>query len=43
MRALLVVLLFVPLMGNAAEAGYRLDSSPHDPRDLVSLQTGAKL
>jgi ubiquinol-cytochrome c reductase cytochrome c1 subunit len=27
----------------AAEAGYRLDRSPHDPNDLVSLQSGARL
>ena len=26
----------------AAAAGYRLDRSPHDPRDLVSLQAGAR-
>jgi ubiquinol-cytochrome c reductase cytochrome c1 subunit len=27
----------------AAESGYRLDRSPHDPNDLVSLQSGARL
>jgi ubiquinol-cytochrome c reductase cytochrome c1 subunit len=27
----------------AAEAGYRLDHSPHEPSDLVSLQSGARL
>ena len=25
-----------------AAGGYRLDRSPHDPRDLVSLQAGAR-
>jgi ubiquinol-cytochrome c reductase cytochrome c1 subunit len=42
MRALLLAFLLLPLPGHAAEGGYRLDSSPHDPRDLVSLQSGAK-
>ncbi|HYD55356.1 MAG TPA: cytochrome c1 [Burkholderiales bacterium] len=28
---------------NAAETGYRLEKSPHDPRDLVSLQAGAQV
>jgi ubiquinol-cytochrome c reductase cytochrome c1 subunit len=26
----------------AASAGYRIDRSPHDPRDVVSLQAGAR-
>ena len=26
----------------AAAAGYRIDRSPHDPRDVVSLQAGAR-
>jgi ubiquinol-cytochrome c reductase cytochrome c1 subunit len=26
----------------AASAGYRIDRSPHDPRDVVSLQSGAR-
>jgi ubiquinol-cytochrome c reductase cytochrome c1 subunit len=43
MKRLLVALLFAPLGALAAEAGYRLDSSPHEPNDLVSLQAGAKL
>lgn len=48
MRAFLLTILFVPLMGisfngAAAEAGYRLDRSPHDPTDVISLQNGAKL
>ncbi|MGE5641122.1 MAG: cytochrome c1 [Clostridia bacterium] len=42
MRALLLALLFVPFVGNAAEEGYRLDRSPNDVRDLVSLQAGAR-
>ena len=35
-------MLFVPLMAMGAETGYRLDRSPHDPTDLVSLQSGAR-
>jgi ubiquinol-cytochrome c reductase cytochrome c1 subunit len=41
MKALIAALLAAPLGLFAAEAGYRLDRSPHDPRDLVSLQSGA--
>jgi ubiquinol-cytochrome c reductase cytochrome c1 subunit len=40
MRAL-AFLLFVPLVALAATTA-RLDRSPHDPRDLVSLQSGAR-
>jgi ubiquinol-cytochrome c reductase cytochrome c1 subunit len=36
-------LLWVPLALWAAETGYRLDRSPHEPTDIVSLQAGAKL
>lgn len=43
MKRILLVLLLVPVLAWAAEAGYRLDRSPHDPADLVSLQSGAKL
>jgi ubiquinol-cytochrome c reductase cytochrome c1 subunit len=43
MKNLLAVLLFAPLGLLAAETGYRLDRSPHEPTDLVSLQSGAKL
>jgi ubiquinol-cytochrome c reductase cytochrome c1 subunit len=43
MNRLLGVLLLVPGMLLAAESGYRLDRSPHEPNDLVSLQSGAKL
>ena len=39
-RALLLVLL-VPIAALAASSGYRLDSSPHEPRDMASLQAGA--
>ncbi len=49
MRGILLALLLAPLAALAparaaiaAEAGYRLDRSPHDPRDLVSLQAGAR-
>jgi ubiquinol-cytochrome c reductase cytochrome c1 subunit len=41
MKAFLVLLAAVPLIAFGAE-GYRLDRSPHDPRDLVSLQSGAR-
>ena len=39
MKTLLAALLAAPLAVLAAE-GYRLDRSPHDSRDLVSLQLG---
>jgi ubiquinol-cytochrome c reductase cytochrome c1 subunit len=42
MKRILFCLLFVPLMTLAAEGGYRLDVSPNDVRDLVSLQSGAR-
>jgi len=42
MKHLLVTLLLAPLIGWASEGGYRLDRSPHDSRDLVSLQSGAR-
>jgi len=42
MRALSFLLLLIPLTVFGSEAGYRLDKSPHDPRDLVSLQAGAR-
>jgi ubiquinol-cytochrome c reductase cytochrome c1 subunit len=35
-------MLWIPLAVWAAESGYRLDRSPHDPRDIVSLQAGAR-
>jgi ubiquinol-cytochrome c reductase cytochrome c1 subunit len=42
MKNLLIALLFAPLLAVASEAGYRLDRSPHDANDLVSLQSGAR-
>ena len=49
MRNLFLALLFAPALATvgvlpaaASEAGYRLDPSPHDPNDLVSLQSGAR-
>jgi ubiquinol-cytochrome c reductase cytochrome c1 subunit len=39
---LLAPLLLLPPIGAAAAEGYRLDRSPNDPRDLVSLQAGAR-
>jgi len=41
-RALFLLLLLLSPAAPAEEAGYRLDKSPHDPRDLVSLQAGAR-
>jgi ubiquinol-cytochrome c reductase cytochrome c1 subunit len=43
MKRLLALLVLVPAAVLAAETGYRLDKSPHEPTDLVSLQAGAKL
>ena len=43
MKSLFLLILFAPLALLGAETGYRLDKSPHEPTDLVSLQTGAKL
>jgi ubiquinol-cytochrome c reductase cytochrome c1 subunit len=42
MKKTLFMLLLAPLVVWASEAGYRIDKSPHDPRDLVSLQLGAR-
>jgi len=42
MKKLLAILLCAPVVVFAAEAGYRLDRAPNDPRDLVSLQSGAR-
>ena len=42
MRKILCLLLWFPLAAMGAEAGYRLDPSPHDVTDLVSLQSGAR-
>ena len=43
MKKLIAALLFAPLGVLAAESGYRLDKSPHEPTDIVSLQSGARL
>jgi ubiquinol-cytochrome c reductase cytochrome c1 subunit len=46
MRKFLVALFFVPALAafsaHASEAGYRLDHAPIDPKDLLSLQAGAR-
>ena len=42
MRTFLAALAVVPALVLASEAGYRLDRSPHNPNDLVSLQAGAR-
>jgi ubiquinol-cytochrome c reductase cytochrome c1 subunit len=42
MRTAVLWLLLCPFALAAAEGGYRLDRSPHDPRDLASLQAGAR-
>ena len=42
MRTLLLAMLVVPALAWASEAGYRLDRAPIDPKDLLSLQSGAK-
>ena len=41
-RIWVFLVLAFPLSLLAAEGGYGLDESPHDPRDLVSLQAGAR-
>ena len=42
MRKLIAIAFFSPLVAWAAETGYRLDHSPHQPTDLLSLQLGAR-
>jgi ubiquinol-cytochrome c reductase cytochrome c1 subunit len=42
MKNLLIALLLAPVLALASEAGYRLDHSPHDQHDAVSLQAGAR-
>jgi ubiquinol-cytochrome c reductase cytochrome c1 subunit len=42
MRTAFLLLLLAPLSVFSASTSYRLDRSPHDPRDLVSLQAGAR-
>ena len=46
MKRIILALLFAPLAAafsaQASEDGYRLDRAPIDPRDLLSLQAGAR-
>ena len=42
MKKILLLLVLAPLGAFAAQSGHRLDSSPHHPTDLVSLQSGAR-
>src|SRR3954463_11413206 len=42
MKKIIFSILFFPFLAIAAEGGYPLDRSPHDPRDLVSMQAGAR-
>jgi ubiquinol-cytochrome c reductase cytochrome c1 subunit len=42
MKKILLMMLWLPVAAFAAESGYRLDPSPHDSHDLVSLQSGAR-
>jgi ubiquinol-cytochrome c reductase cytochrome c1 subunit len=42
MRTILFIAFFLPLSVLGAASGVRLDGSPHDPRDLTSLQAGAR-
>jgi ubiquinol-cytochrome c reductase cytochrome c1 subunit len=42
MKTIFFIILFLPGVSLAAATGYRLDRSPHDPRDVVSLQAGAR-
>ncbi|TAK85972.1 MAG: cytochrome c1 [Betaproteobacteria bacterium] len=43
MKRLLFLMMLAPVLAWGAEAGYPLDRSPHEPTDLVSLQSGARL
>jgi ubiquinol-cytochrome c reductase cytochrome c1 subunit len=42
MKRLLAALLIAPALALAAESGHPLERAPIDPRDLVSLQSGAR-
>ncbi len=42
MRTLLLIGLLIALPASGAVTGYRLDRSPHEPTDVVSLQAGAR-
>ena len=41
MKKLLLALVLVPVLA-CAEEGYRLDTAPIDPKDMLSLQSGAR-
>jgi ubiquinol-cytochrome c reductase cytochrome c1 subunit len=43
MKTFLLLIALLPATLWGAESGYRLDRSPHEPADLVSLQSGARL
>ena len=42
MKNIVFLLLLLPALALAASTGARLDPSPHDTRDVVSLQSGAR-
>jgi ubiquinol-cytochrome c reductase cytochrome c1 subunit len=42
MKNILFAILWLPFAVFAASGGVKLDHSPHNPRDLVSLQAGAR-
>ena len=42
MRTILFIAFFLPLSALGAASGVRLDGSPHDLRDVTSLQSGAR-
>ena len=42
MKTVLYSMILVPILCWGAEATYRLDRSPHEPTDLVSIQSGAR-
>jgi ubiquinol-cytochrome c reductase cytochrome c1 subunit len=42
MKKLLLAIVFLPNIALASEAGYLLDRAPIDPKDLLSLQAGAR-
>ncbi len=43
MMRFFLVIAFMPAVAWGAEGGYRLDRSPHEPTDLISMQAGARL
>jgi ubiquinol-cytochrome c reductase cytochrome c1 subunit len=42
MKKAIFFIFFFPFLAIAAEGGYPLDRSPHHPRDMVSVQAGAR-